>query len=195
MTDHLEQAPAPVLVLGVGNLLLRDEGVGVRVVQELQNAALPPGVEVFDGGTAGFDLIDAISGRRKVIVIDALDGDCEPGTILRLRAEELMAADRPALSLHDVGLLEALALARQLGEAPTEMVIFAVQPADLSCGLELSPKIRARVPELIDLVLTELKDADGRQGRGQSPPQSAVFSEAQEEVVTEEEAEERAGAS
>jgi hydrogenase maturation protease len=192
--DPTEQAVAPVLVLGVGNILLRDEGVGVRVVQELERTTLPPGVEVFDGATAGFDLIDVLAGRRKVIVIDALDADYAPGTVVRLRPEELLAADQPSLSLHDLGLLEALAMARQLGEAPGEVVIFGVQPQDLSCGLELSPIIRARVPELINLVLTELKDGDGRQDRGQSPSQSAVFSEAKEVVETEEEAEERAGA-
>jgi hydrogenase maturation protease len=195
VTDNPEQAVAPVLVLGVGNLLLRDEGIGVRVVQELERTELPAGVEVFDGGTAGFDLIDVIAGRRKVIVVDALDADYLPGTVVRLRPEELIAAERPGLSLHDLGLLEALVMARQLGEAPEEVVIFGVQPQDLSCGLELSPIIRARVPELIDLVLTELKEADGRQDRGPSPPQSAVFSEAKEVVEPEEEAEERAGAS
>jgi hydrogenase maturation protease len=195
VTDNPEQAVAPVLVLGVGNILLRDEGIGVRVVQELERTELPAGVEVFDGATAGFDLIDVIAGRRKIIVIDALDADYAPGTVVRLRPEELIAAERPGLSLHDLGLLEALAMAQQLGEAPDEVVIFGVQPQDLSCGLELSPIIRARVPELIDLVLTELKEADGRQDRGQSPPQSAVFSEAKEVVQPEEEAEERAGAS
>ena len=143
----------------------------------------------------GFDLIDAIAGRRKVIVIDALDAHYAPGTVVRLRPEELIAAERPGLSLHDLGLLEALAMARQLGEAPDEVVIFGVQPQDLSCGLELSPIILARVPELIDLVLRELKEADGRQDRGPSPSHSAVFSEAKEVVETEEEAEERAGAS
>lgn len=193
-SDKPEQGVAPVLVLGVGNILLRDEGVGVRVVQQLERAAVPAGVEIRDGGTAGFDLIDLIAGRRKVIVIDALDAHGEPGTIVRLRPEDLVASSRPALSLHDLGLLEALAMARQLGEAPHEVVIFGIQPQDLSCGLELSPKIRACVPELINLVLTELKDGDGRQDRGQSPPQSAVFSEVKEEVSPEEE-EERAGAS
>lgn len=193
MTDNAEQGRAPVLVLGIGNILLRDEGIGPRVAQLLQAAALPAGVEVCDGGTAGFNLIDVLAGRRKVIVIDALDAGHAPGSIVRLTPQDLTRQDRPNLSLHDLGLLEALDMAQQLGEAPQEVVIFGIQPQDLSCGLDLSPTIRACVPELVNLVLAELKGENGRQDGGQALSQSLVFSEVQEEVKTGEEAQERAG--
>lgn len=149
--------PCPILVLGLGNILLRDEGVGVHVVRALAEAELPPGVEVLDGATAGFGLVDLMAGRAKVIVVDALAGDRPPGTVLRLSPDDLLSSADRALSLHEFGLLEALAAARQLGLAPPEVVILGIQPADLRCGLELSAELAALVPQVVALILAELK--------------------------------------
>ena len=91
-TEHSSEAqtrPCPTLVLGLGNVLLRDEGVGVRVVQALERVILPPDVEVFDGATAGVDLLDVLADRRKVVVINAIAGDSPPGTVLRLTPADL----------------------------------------------------------------------------------------------------------
>ena len=157
--ERRKQAPpCPTLVLGLGNILLRDEGVGVRVVEALQCTALPPGVELFDGATAGLDLVDVLADRRKVIVIDAVDGGGEPGTVMRFRAEDLMPREGGAVSLHDLGLLEALAVARQLGIAPREIVIFGVRPHVVDSGLDLSPEVARLVPRIAELVLAELSD-------------------------------------
>ena len=150
----------PILVLGLGNILLRDEGVGVRVVEALQLTDLPPDVEVFDGGTAGLDLLDVLADRRKVIVIDALQGDCEPGTVMRLDPEDLVPGDDQTVSLHEIGLLETLAIARQLGTAPDEVVVIGVKPKDLGWGLSLSPQIARLVPDIVRLVLADLKTQD-----------------------------------
>ena len=144
-------------MLGLGNILLRDEGIGVLVVQALAGVPLPPDVEVVDGATAGFGLLDLLANRRKVIVIDALMADEEPGTVLRLSAEELLPPPGQCVSLHDIGLLEALAAARQLGESPQEVVVFGIQPQVVECGLELSPALARLVPRIIELVLAELK--------------------------------------
>lgn len=151
--------PCPTLVLGLGNLLLRDEGVGVRVVQALERTAWPPDVEVVDGGTAGLTLVDQLVGRRKVIVIDAFAGHDPPGTVSRLQPADLAPSSSRSVSLHEVGLLEALAAARHLGAAPTEVVIFGVQPGSLACGLEMSLDVAQRVPELVNLVLAEVRAA------------------------------------
>jgi hydrogenase maturation protease len=160
---HSESAAAshtrrcPTLVLGLGNILLRDEGVGVRVVQALEQAPLPPGVELLDGGTAGIDLLDALADRRKLVVIDALDGDLAPGTVLRLAPDELAPREAPGVSLHDLGLLETLVLARHLNAAPREVVIIGVKPGSVECGLELSAEIRRLVPRIVELVMAELR--------------------------------------
>ena len=112
----------PILVLGIGNILLRDEGVGVRVIEQMQKLRLPDDVELVDGGTAGADLLDVLAERRKVIVIDAVQADCEPGTVLRFTADDLVRPDRVGMSLHELGLGEALAMTRQLGCVPEEVV-------------------------------------------------------------------------
>lgn len=150
----------PLLALGLGNILLRDEGVGVRVVEAMAGMELPPDIELFDGATAGFDLLDALADRRKVVVIDAIEGDAEPGTVLRLQPENLVPHAAQTVSLHDVGLLEALTAARQLDIHPQEVVILGVRPADVSCGLGLSAQVAALVPKIIELVLAELGTED-----------------------------------
>ncbi len=163
MFPHTQQSaatrarPCPTLVLGLGNILLRDEGVGVRVVQALERMTLPPDVEVFDGATAGLDLLDVLAGRRKVVVIDAIAGDSPPGTVLRLTPDDLATRCEQGISLHDIGLLEALALTKQLGDAPEEVVIIGVKPNDVECGLELSPETARLLPRLLDLVFAELE--------------------------------------
>ena len=159
-TEHSARSharPCPTLVLGLGNILLRDEGVGVRVVQAMEQMPLPPGVEVLDGGTAGVDLLDVLADRWKVIVIDAIDGDIAPGTVLRLTPDELVPRHEPGVSLHDLGLVETLALAGHLNASPQEVVIIGVSPHDVECGLELSPEAKRLVPGIIDLVMTELQ--------------------------------------
>ncbi len=151
--------PCPTLVLGLGNLLLRDEGVGVRVVQALERTRLPPGVEVVDGATAGLTLVDTLVGRRKVIVIDAFAGHHPPGTVSRLLPADLAPCPARGVSLHEVGFLEALAATRHLGAAPEEVVIFGVQPQNVACGLELSAEVAQCVPEVVELVLAEVRPA------------------------------------
>ena len=147
---------APILVLGIGNILLRDEGVGVRVIEAMQGMDLPPGVELVDGGTAGADLLDIIADRCKVIVIDAMDADLEPGTILRLGIDDLANPVDPGLSLHEIGLLETLAMTRHLGCAPGEVVVFGVKPAEVRPGDTLTPTMTAAVPRIVALVRREL---------------------------------------
>jgi hydrogenase maturation protease len=147
----------PVLVLGIGNILLRDEGVGVRVIEQMQNMPLPDDVELVDGGTAGADLLDVLAERRKVIVIDAVQADCEPGTVIRFSADELTKPDGVGMSLHELGLGQALEMTKQLGCEPKEVVVFGIKPRNMSCGLELSEEITASVSKVVDLVLAEIK--------------------------------------
>lgn len=144
------------LVLGIGNVLLRDEGVGVHVVRALEEAELPNGVETLDGGTSGADLIDWIAGRDKVIVVDATSADGRPGTVYRLSVEDLIRKTASLGSLHEFGFLETYLMARQLGCAPREVVIFGVEPADIEFGLELSASVRAQLPRVVELVLKEV---------------------------------------
>jgi hydrogenase maturation protease len=152
-----ETKARPKLVLGLGNILLHDEGVGVRVVEAMGDLELPPDVELFDGATAGLDLLDALADRPKVVVIDAIDGDFEPGTVLRLTPEDLAPQAAQDISAHEIGLLETLTVARQLGIAPEDVVIIGVKPKDVSCGLGLSTQMASLVPRIVELVLADLE--------------------------------------
>lgn len=149
---------ARTLVLGIGNILLGDEGIGVRVVEAMRDLDLPAGVELADGGTMGPALADLLEGRDKVIVIDAVTAGGPPGAIYRLTAEDLLAEDGRRLSLHELGLVEALRLSRQAGRPPLQVVVLGVQPAEMSWGLALSPRLQATIPRLIELVRAELLD-------------------------------------
>jgi hydrogenase maturation protease len=151
----LESMPCPILILGVGNTLLRDEGVGVRVVQTMAQQGSIAGVEFYDGGTAGLDLLDVLAGRRKVIVVDAIASGSKPGTVLRFGPEELPVWLGP--SQHDLGLLETLAIAKQLGSAPQEVVVFGITPKEVDFGMDLSPEIAKLVPEIIGQIRAELE--------------------------------------
>jgi hydrogenase maturation protease len=144
-----------ILILGIGNLILRDEGVGVHAVRELEGRKLPSHVEVIDGGTSLMELLPIIQEAERIIVIDALRGGGEPGTLYRVFPDDLMAETERPLSLHQVGLLEVLGMARQLGGDP-QVVIIGVEPKEISWGMELTPEVGAKLPRVIDAVFEEM---------------------------------------
>jgi hydrogenase maturation protease len=146
-----------ILILGIGNILLRDEGIGVHVVEHLQKQPLPPNVDVIDGGTAGFDLLDIISDRHIIILIDAIDADYPPATIVRFTPEDLEASTQPQLSAHNIDFTQALKMAAMLNCAPQKVVIFGIQPQSVEPGLNPTEPIAALIPHIAALVLDELK--------------------------------------
>ena len=158
MPGSLENETASrITVIGVGNLLLKDEGVGVHAVRELQKKTLPAGVEVLDGGVAGIALLDFFPGREKVLIIDAADMNLAPGTVVRFTPDQIRSrAGTLKFSAHDVGLPEVLELARALGQSPPEMVIIGVQPKEISWGMDLSPEVQASLPRVLETVLREI---------------------------------------
>ena len=145
------------VIIGVGNLLLKDEGVGVHAVRELRQKALPAGVEVLDGGVAGIGLLDFFPGAQKLVLIDAADMNLAPGTVVRFTPEEIRSQPGgPKFSAHDVGLLEVLELASALGQSPPEVVIIGVQPGEISWGTDLTPEVRSSLPLVVEMVLKEV---------------------------------------
>ena len=145
------------VVLGVGNELFRDEGVGVHAARVLQ-AKLPPSgsnVEVIDGGTSP-DIWSLIDGADKLIIVDAVRGGCEPGTIYRFTPQQIVADRGLVTSVHQMGILENLSLMELVGGKPEETVIIGVEPAELEPGLELSAKLQERLPKIIQTVLGEI---------------------------------------
>jgi hydrogenase maturation protease len=160
MASAMENPPAAgkIRVIGVGNILLKDEGIGVRVIEALQQKRWPPSVELIDGGVAGFALIELLTQVRKVLLIDAAQMDLCPGTIRRFSPEEVSAPEAlPRFSMHDVGLPDVLALSRLLDPSPREIVIFGIQPKEIALGLELSEELQAAVPQAAAMVVQELE--------------------------------------
>ena len=147
-----------ILVLGVGNTLLKDEGIGVHVIERMQAMSLlDEEVELLDGGVLGLDLIEPMEDREKVIIIDAVQGGEVPGTIYRLRRKDIeMGKDWHLSSLHDIDLPYVLNMAELMGKH-IDPVIIGVEPEDMSPGLELSPEIEAKIPEVIDMVFKEIE--------------------------------------
>jgi hydrogenase maturation protease len=147
------------LVLGVGNILLQDEGIGVRVVEHLNECyTFPEEVQVLDGGTMGLDLLYYLEGVDRLLVIDAVDAGRPPGTILRLTGDEIPALLGRKLSPHQIGLADLLSVAELRDLTPGQVVLIGVQPASLETGLDLSPAIRARVPAIVEMVIKEVID-------------------------------------
>ncbi len=149
------------LIIGLGNPLRGDDGVGICVAQKLAEQVLPAGVEVVDGGTQGLGLVNLMEGQQRVILVDAADVGRSPGQFVRFTLAEvrLLGADRH-LSVHAAGLREALLLAQALKMLPPEVIIFGVQPRHLEWddaqGLRLSPEVEATLPDLIAAILAAL---------------------------------------
>jgi hydrogenase maturation protease len=145
------------VVLGVGNVILADEGVGVRVVEALErDYVMPPGVSVIDAGTSGMEMLEDMSDLDFLLVVDAIAAGKAPGELVQLRGDAVPVFFRRNLSPHGIGLADVLASLEFLGAEPKETVILGVQPASLELSTELTPLIAARVPELVAQVVDEL---------------------------------------
>jgi hydrogenase maturation protease len=147
------------LILGVGNILLQDEGIGVRVVEHLkEHYTFPEEVQVLDGGTMGLDLLFYLEGIDRLLVIDAVDARRAPGTIVRLVDGEIPALLGRRLSPHQIGLADLLSVAELRDLTPQHVVLIGVQPDSLETGLELSPTISGQMPSIVDMVLKEVRN-------------------------------------
>ncbi len=149
--------PPRVLVLGVGNLLLKDDGVGVHVINELRDTPFPENVQLIDAGTVSHQLISLFHETDYLILVDAVSADDVPGSIYRFSPDDINFQTGYKLSLHEMSLIDILQMAEMTGAKP-EAVIIGVQPKDVSSwSLELSDEVKAVVPKVRDLVVEELK--------------------------------------
>ena len=147
------------IVLGLGNILNRDEGLGVHALNWLQ-AELGDragDLELLDGGVLGLDLLPLVEQASHLLVLDAIDDRQEPGALIELRREEIPLYAGVKLSQHQVTFQEVLGLANMRGKLPPYLHLVGVQPADLSIGLELSPRVTAVLPQVIERATTVLR--------------------------------------
>ncbi len=151
----MDKIEHPLLVLGIGNILMGDEGVGVHVIRRLREESLPGGVECLDGGTGSFQLLDPMQRAKKIILIDATIDGSPTGTVRRLTPR--YSSDYPqTLTAHDIGLKDLLDTYYLLGSEPN-VTLFAVSiPVIHEVCMELSPELEAQVPNIVRLVLQEI---------------------------------------
>lgn len=140
---------APYLVLGLGNELFCDEGLGVVASRSFAERGLD-GVDTVDGGTLGLELVATIEGRRGLLVLDAVaSDDATPGDILVLEGEELEVSRRLLFSVHQIGVIEALAAAELIGRRPERIAAVGMVPFSLDTGYGITPRARERMPKMI----------------------------------------------
>ncbi len=150
------------LVIGIGNILLRDEGVGVRVVAELERLVaagridVPPGTRLVDGGTLGLELLPMIDAGSPLILVDAVNLRQAPGSVAVIRGDAIEGTLAGHVSPHQVGIADLVAAARLMGVLPVNASLVGIQPLEIEIGLDLTPGVEAAVPEAVAAVCAEL---------------------------------------
>lgn len=147
-----------ILVLGLGNTIMTDDGFGVRVVEALSSRyRFPEEVSLLDGGTLGLDLLPRLEGIERLLIIDALEMHAPPGTVFRLEGEEVPRAFAGKLSVHQMGVQDLLAVSELMGHLPRELVVWGVQPESIEMGTELTAAASAALEPVVDGVIGELR--------------------------------------
>lgn len=162
------------LVLGLGNLVHSDDGLGVHAIQTLQrDARVPSDVTLMDGGTQGLALLPHISPFERLLVIDALDVGESPGTLVRLEGPALKHLPGKA-SVHQLGFADLLVALDLLGELPEEIVLLGIQPLSIEWGVDLTPPVREALDRLPELVIDQLLEwADSKAPARAPAPKNA----------------------
>ncbi len=149
--------PRKVLILGVGNLLLGDDGFGVHLINSLADTRFPPNVQLLEAGTVSHQLIPLLREIDHLIIIDVVEAGDAPGSIFRFSPEDMQFSKEQMVSLHQISLIDVLMMAEMTGGRPRTIII-GVQPKDVSSwSLELSDEVRAVIPKVKELIFDELK--------------------------------------
>ncbi|RPJ69064.1 MAG: hydrogenase maturation protease [Acidobacteria bacterium] len=146
----------PLLILGLGNLLCSDDGVGVVAAQMIaETRSVPEGVQVLDGGTLGLALLPYLEDAAQAILVDAIETDAPPGTLVRLEGDEVGPAVASRLSVHQVGVADLIEAARWRDRIPPTLVLLGIVPATTELRVDLSPAVQAALPALLDSICGE----------------------------------------
>ncbi|TCS71715.1 hydrogenase 2 maturation peptidase [Sulfuritortus calidifontis] len=149
-----------IVVLGVGNILLTDEGVGVRAIEALgRQYDLPPEVTLLDGGTSAMEMLDDLAHADLLIIADCVRAGLPPGSLIRLADDEVPALMKLKMSPHQIGLSDVLATLVLAGESPKRIVVHGVEPASLATDMRLTPTVEQSLPRLVEALAQELRMA------------------------------------
>jgi hydrogenase maturation protease len=147
-----------IVVIGIGNLLLMDEGIGVHTINELEKHDLPESIEIYDGGTGGFKLIDLMHGAARVIFIDAVETGKAPGSVTIFSAEEVHSLyNKKKYSLHDTDLMEIIKMTELLDDPPI-IEIVGIQPKIINYGTTLSKELAGSMSNIVNSVLKRIEE-------------------------------------
>ncbi|HKZ75688.1 MAG TPA: HyaD/HybD family hydrogenase maturation endopeptidase [Actinomycetota bacterium] len=166
--DEVEARGA--LVLGVGNVLMSDEGIGVLAAEALLER-VPIGVRVLTGGAIGQALLPEVEVADRLLVLDCIDAGREPGTVIRIEGRDLPSRTRPVVSPHELSVGDLIAMAELHGGAPAEIVVLGIQPGLVAPGMEPSPQVAAALPRLVEAALEVL---EGWTGQGRTLPRGGA---------------------
>ncbi|MHC4927011.1 MAG: hydrogenase maturation protease [Planctomycetota bacterium] len=154
--------PKETIVIGLGNPLMADEGIGCVLADELAKLAaagkLPTdNVDYLDGGCGGMYLLHSIADRKKVILIDCALMGTEPGTIIRFTPDDVNTIKQMVhLSLHEVDILQVIKMAKEIGQCPEEIIIFGIEPVAITQQMHLNEAVTQKIPEYIDTIKAEI---------------------------------------
>ncbi|HIJ59830.1 MAG TPA: HyaD/HybD family hydrogenase maturation endopeptidase [Nitrospirae bacterium] len=147
------------LLVGLGNILMGDEGIGVHVINDIkQRYSFEPPLEILDGGTLGLDLLHFFEEKDDVVIVDAVNFKREPGYIDILRDDEIPSKINAKLTVHHIGLSDILSALKILGKTPKKITLIGIQPEILDMTLDMTSVVKERFNELIELVINELKE-------------------------------------
>jgi hydrogenase maturation protease len=150
--------PIGVLVLGLGNVLLGDDGLGAAALTRLErDYAIPPGVRLQDGGTLGLSLLGLLADSERVILVDAVRTDDPPGTLVRLDGEDVIDAVRDRLSSHQVGVADLLGAARLIDRYPTALILLGLVPEAIDLAVVRSRAVDDRLDALVEAIVREVR--------------------------------------
>lgn len=151
------------VILGVGNILMSDEGIGVHIVNELKASELNSSVgelEIVDGGTLGIDLIPVIEKADKLIIVDAVKNGGNPGTIYKFKFKEChLNIEKNKFSLHQIDLIDTLKIMQIQNKLPEEIVLIGIEPKNLGWGENLSEELKEKIPQIKKILEEEVRDA------------------------------------
>jgi hydrogenase maturation protease len=157
-TKSANEVSPKITILGIGNVLLKDEGVGAHLAQKLTGIIDDANINIIDAGTYPdfLSLID--DSTDKLIIIDAVKAGDKPGTIYRLSSDNIGVDSAPPISLHDIGVSDSLKMMTLLNRQPKSTIVIGIEPKTIDFGLELSPEVEVKLSELIKLVLQEIEE-------------------------------------
>ncbi|MCP4669800.1 MAG: HyaD/HybD family hydrogenase maturation endopeptidase [Desulfobacula sp.] len=146
-----------IAVIGIGNILMQDEGIGVHIIKELEKYSFNPHIALIDGGNMGMDLLPFFDEHDKMIIVDAVDFEKQPGFIDTIENDDILTLFTTKMSLHHLGLKDVLSYAKLLDQTPKDLSLIGIQPKKVELDMKLSKTINSKIDTLTHMVLEKLK--------------------------------------